>query len=115
MKLLGKFGVSYGEHMSTQRYTGVAQIETLLVRIASRDFTVGIVGMGYVGLPLALAALKSGFRVIGFDIDEARVDLLNRGESGMKHIPSRLLADALLEKRFRPHPISASSANLTLF
>lgn len=56
--------------------------------------------MGYVGLPLALAAAKVGFRVIGFDIDERRVALLNRGESGFTHIPSGPLALALSQGRF---------------
>ena len=73
----------------------------LLRRVESRNYTIGIVGMGYVGLPLALAALRSGFRVIGFDIDQARVSLLNRGESGFSHIPGRALEVALAEQRFR--------------
>lgn len=73
----------------------------LLPRIESRNYIVGIVGMGYVGLPLALAALKAGFRVIGFDVDEARVELLNRGESGIKHIPGEPLAEAMQDGRFR--------------
>ena len=77
------------------------QPELLLARIASRDYTVGIMGMGYVGLPLAIAAIKAGFRVIGFDIDGARIALINRGESGIKHIPSALIAVALSEGRLR--------------
>lgn len=81
--------------------TSPPQLETLLGRVASRDFTVGVMGIGYIGLPLALAALKTGFRVIGFDIDEVRVFLLNRGESGIKHIPSSPIAFAPTEKRFR--------------
>jgi UDP-N-acetyl-D-mannosaminuronate dehydrogenase len=40
------------------------QPERLLARIASRDYTVGVMGMGYVGLPLAIAAIKAGFRVL---------------------------------------------------
>ena len=77
------------------------QLTFLLPRIDSRNYTVGIVGMGYVGLPLALAALKAGFRVIGFDVDAARVALLNRGESGIKHIPGKPLAEAIQQDRFR--------------
>lgn len=76
-------------------------LTSLLSRITSRDFTIGIMGMGYVGLPLALVAAKSGFRVVGFDIDEARVALINRGESGIKHIPGGAIAEALAEKRLR--------------
>jgi len=77
------------------------QLETMLTRVSSRDYTVGIIGMGYVGLPLALVAAKAGFRVIGFDIDDARVALLNRGESGIKHISGEAIAEALAEDRFR--------------
>jgi len=87
--------------MTTSDYSSFTHLEPLLSRIASRNYTVGIVGMGYVGLPLALVAAKAGFHVIGFDIDEARVALLNRGESGIKHIPGQAIAQALSEKRFR--------------
>ncbi len=83
------------------RYNPVADTETILEKIKSRRFAIGIIGMGYVGLPLALSALKSGFRVVGFDIDEKRVALLNRGESGIKHIPSTAIAAALGEGRFQ--------------
>lgn len=77
-----------------------SHIADLLARVASRDYVIGIVGMGYVGLPLALAALKAGFRVIGFDINAERVALLNNGRSGIKHIPSEPLAEALTAGRF---------------
>lgn len=84
-----------------ERYeTGTEQLE-LFARIASRDYTVGIIGLGYVGLPLAIAVIKAGFRVIGFDVDEARVALINRGESGIKHVPSDAIAGARAEGRLR--------------
>jgi len=73
----------------------------LLGRIATRNYSIGVMGMGYVGLPLALTALSAGFRVIGFDIDARRVDLLNSGESGIKHIPGAPLAEAARQGRFR--------------
>jgi UDP-N-acetyl-D-glucosamine dehydrogenase len=56
-------------------------------RIESREAVVGIVGLGYVGLPLAMTFCHNKFRVIGFDIDEAKTDALNRGESYIGHIP----------------------------
>jgi UDP-N-acetyl-D-glucosamine dehydrogenase len=77
------------------------QLPLLLDRVASRNYTIGIIGMGYVGLPLALAALKAGFPVVGFDISEARVALLHRGESGFKHVAAEPLVEALKQKRFR--------------
>ena len=58
----------------------------LLARIESRTFTVGIVGMGYVGLPLAMTFTAAGFQVVGFDSDPAKVDALTRGRSYIKHI-----------------------------
>jgi len=48
--------------------------------------TVGIIGLGYVGLPLAIRFSEVGYKVIGFDIDDKKVDMLNRGESYIKHI-----------------------------
>ena len=50
-------------------------------RIQSRDVRIGIVGMGYVGLPLALLFSGEGFAITGFDIDQKKVDILNRAES----------------------------------
>ena len=58
-------------------------------------------GMGYVGLPLALAAIKAGFRVIGLDTDERRVAQLNAGDSGIKHVPGNAIVDALKAGKFR--------------
>jgi UDP-N-acetyl-D-glucosamine dehydrogenase len=87
--------------MTALRDENKDRLASLLERIASRDYTIGIMGMGYVGLPLALAALKNGFRVIGFDVDDARVALLNRGESGFMHISGGALSDALKQGSFR--------------
>jgi UDP-N-acetyl-D-glucosamine dehydrogenase len=58
----------------------------LLERIRCRQAKVGIIGLGYVGLPLARAFAKSGFRVLGFDIDPGKVEKLHRGESYLRHI-----------------------------
>lgn len=64
---------------------------------AYRDKTalIGIVGLGYVGIPLALAASNAGFKVLGFDIDSERVASINKGDSQIKHIPSSLLGGAV--------------------
>jgi len=75
--------------------------EQLAARIAARDFTIGIVGMGYVGLPLALVAARAGFNVLGFDIDAHRVDELNAGRTSIKHIPLDAIAEARAGGRFR--------------
>ena len=59
----------------------------LCTRIADADALIGIVGMGYVGLPLMLASAAKKFRVLGFDIDLKKVKELNLGRSPLKHIP----------------------------
>ncbi|MEM9635223.1 MAG: nucleotide sugar dehydrogenase [Pseudomonadota bacterium] len=69
--------------------------------MARRDFTIGIVGLGYVGLPLAIAAVREGFPVVGFDINADRVDLLNAGKSGIEHIDDDAIASAVDNGRFR--------------
>jgi UDP-N-acetyl-D-glucosamine dehydrogenase len=61
---------------------------------------VGVIGLGYVGVPLALAAAKADLSVLGFDIASARVAQLNRGESFIRHIPSAAIAEARASRRF---------------
>ena len=58
--------------------------------------TVAVVGLGYVGLPLAVRAAEVGHRVVGYDVDEARVKLLNAGESYIEDVPAAQL-QAVLE------------------
>ncbi|HAY06989.1 MAG TPA: nucleotide sugar dehydrogenase [Hyphomonas sp.] len=57
-----------------------------------RDLTIGIMGLGYVGLPLAEAFLHAGFRVLGFDTDQRKVDLLKAGKTYIQHIPDDRIA-----------------------
>lgn len=68
--------------------------QELLRKIESREATVGILGLGYVGLPLALAFSKAGFPVLGFDVDDRKVDQLNRGESYIAHIDAAAVSEA---------------------
>lgn len=67
----------------------------LLERIANKQAVVGIVGLGYVGLPLALRFADVGFKVVGLDIDQAKVDALNAGRSYIEHISVDAIADML--------------------
>ncbi len=67
----------------------------LLEKIARKQAVIGIVGLGYVGLPLVLRFVEAGFRVIGFDIDGAKVNDLMSGRSYIEHIPSHLIDVAL--------------------
>jgi UDP-N-acetyl-D-glucosamine dehydrogenase len=63
-------------------------------RIASRQARIGIIGMGYVGLPLALLFSEQRFRVTGFDVDQAKVDQLNAGGSYIVRIPAAEIVQA---------------------
>ena len=66
-------------------------MQVLASRIQSRSALVGVIGQGYVGLPLALVFAEAGFRVVGFDVDAAKVSVLTRGECYIKHIdPERV-------------------------
>ncbi len=76
-------------------------VNDLLQRVQARQATVGIVGQGYVGLPLALVFNEAGFCVVGFDSDSAKVQALGRGESYIKHIGADRVAAAIKGGRFR--------------
>jgi UDP-N-acetyl-D-glucosamine dehydrogenase len=70
--------------------------------IRDKSARIGVVGLGYVGLPLIRAFTDAGFRTLGFDIDQAKVDRLLRGESYIGHIPSDWIAACLRERTFEP-------------
>lgn len=74
--------------------------ETLLRKLHERDAVIGVVGMGYVGLPLALRYAEVGYPVLGFDIDAAKVQALNAGRSYIGHIQSARLEAARARQRF---------------
>jgi UDP-N-acetyl-D-glucosamine dehydrogenase len=59
---------------------------SLVERLQKKQARIGIIGLGYVGLPLVMLFLKKGFSVLGFDVDERKVSLLNQGKSYIKHI-----------------------------
>ena len=61
-------------------------MENLLKRIERKDFTIGVVGLGYVGLPLAVEFGNAGIRTIGIDVNQARVDQLNAGDNYIKDV-----------------------------
>jgi len=70
------------------------QRDGLLARISDRSARVGVIGLGYVGLPLVLLFEEAGFPVIGFDVDEAKTTALTRGESYIRHIGAERIAKA---------------------
>ena len=65
--------------------------EQLREKIASRAARVGVVGLGYVGLPLAVEFAKAGFHVTGIDVQQSKVDQLNLGQSYIQDIPTSVL------------------------
>ncbi|MDP9038812.1 MAG: nucleotide sugar dehydrogenase [Acidobacteriota bacterium] len=72
-------------------------LEDWIARVEQRHSRIGILGLGYVGLPLALEFSRSGFPVLGFDIDAAKVDRLRRAESYIVRIPPAEIAAALAQ------------------
>ncbi|KAA0014683.1 nucleotide sugar dehydrogenase [Billgrantia pellis] len=69
--------------------------DRLIGRLERKDAVIGIVGLGYVGLPLMLRYSEVGYRVLGIDIDDAKVDKLNAGRSYIDHISAERIARAL--------------------
>lgn len=76
--------------------------EALEQKICDKKAVVGVIGLGYVGLPLLNAFIKAGFKTMGFDIDQRKVDALLKGQSYIKHIPSEMIANWLTSKQFEP-------------
>ena len=74
--------------------------DVLLRKIEDRSATVAVVGLGYVGLPLAVEFAKAGFRVIGYDVSQRVVDLLNAGKSHIQDVSASEVADLVRRKRF---------------
>ena len=74
--------------------------DDLKQRLASEQAIVGVIGLGYVGLPLGLTMAEAGKRVVGFDVDGAKIDKLRAGESYIRHIDRERIA--ALAGRFRP-------------
>jgi UDP-N-acetyl-D-glucosamine dehydrogenase len=73
----------------------------LIKKLKSTKAVIGIVGLGYVGLPLTLRYCEVGYRVVGFDIDQGKVNLLTRGESYIEHISAADIKRAVAG-RFEP-------------
>ena len=81
--------------MASAAYRGAAEpnFQETLIAIKTRKARVGVLGLGYVGLPLVRLFVKRGFPVVGFDCDPAKVEKLNAGQSYIKHIDSETIAE----------------------
>src|SRR3954464_1494149 len=72
------------------------EMKSELIKMLNRKTaTIGVVGLGYVGLPLMLRYCEVGYKVVGFDIDQIKVDALNAGKSYIEHIPAMSIKKAI--------------------
>jgi len=72
----------------------------LITRINNKSAVIGVIGLGYVGLPLALEFAHKGFKVLGFDLDERKTKFISDGKSYIKHIPSERISPVAATKIF---------------
>jgi UDP-N-acetyl-D-glucosamine dehydrogenase len=87
---------------------------SLLARIKNKEARVGIVGLGYVGLPLAVAFAEAGFQVLGVDVDVHKVKALNAGESYVEDVVEARLAPLVTSGRFRTSSDYAALADVDI-
>ena len=78
----------------------MSEASALIRKIENGTAVVGVIGLGYVGLPLLAAFHRAGFPVLGFDVDPAKIAALKRGENYLKHLGDTLAADLLKAGRF---------------
>ena len=71
-------------------------------KIHDKTFRLGIVGLGYVGIPLSLGFARKGIKVTGFDIDEKKIELLSNGKSYLEHIASEDIAECVKSGHLEP-------------
>jgi UDP-N-acetyl-D-glucosamine dehydrogenase len=74
----------------------------LLSRLKANDFTAAVIGLGYVGLPLAMEYVGAGIEVIGIDVDESKVRSLKAGKSYIGDVPAEVVKKALAAGKFTP-------------
>ena len=77
-----------------------AMVDTLLAKGKDRTALFGVVGLGYVGLPLAMELVRAGYRVLGVDVNPRVVDSLNAGRSHIQDVPAATVANAVQAKKF---------------
>lgn len=83
----------------TQLSSGVTCQVDLLEKLRSRQAVIGVVGLGYVGLPLSLTYAEVGYRVLGLDIDESKTGAINQGRSYIQHIDGERIAQAKQQQK----------------
>lgn len=88
--------ILYKTPFDVTRIDEASLLGDLIRKLETRTATIGIVGLGYVGLPLLIRYAHAGFKVIGFDIDVDKVAKLNQGQSYIEHISPKSIAEACL-------------------
>jgi len=78
----------------------MSQFETLMAKIKDRTARIGVIGLGYVGLPLATTFGQAGYSVLGVDIDQHKLAALARGESYIQDVPTQAIASLRAANRF---------------
>ena len=85
----------------TEKQTANVQESTAFgSKVQNKAAHVGVIGLGYVGLPLGLLFARNGFPTVGFDIDPSKVEMLEKGESYIRHIPASAIAEQLKKGGF---------------
>ena len=70
-------------------------VNQFVTKLTNKTAVIGVIGLGYVGLPLMLRYVEVGFKVVGFDIDQTKIDKLNDGRSFIKHIANEKIKNAV--------------------
>jgi UDP-N-acetyl-D-glucosamine dehydrogenase len=83
----------------TTQLTETTQLDQFLDKVESRTLRVGVIGLGYVGLPLVLLFEERGFPVIGFDVDPQKAEMLNAGRTYIRHIGEDRIRKAFTNER----------------
>jgi UDP-N-acetyl-D-glucosamine dehydrogenase len=90
------------KNVSLSRFLEKTNMKNALAeKIAAKKAVVGVMGLGYVGLPLVREFCRGGMKTVGFDVDLNKVKMLNAGKSYIQHIPSSLVKELVSSKQFR--------------
>ena len=87
--------------MATRKTQGTNLSKQLIDKIKNRTAKVGVIGLGYVGLPLSVELAKDGFKVTGFDVSKAKVKLLNSGKSDIDDVQNSEVAEVVKSGCFK--------------